>query len=105
MLTCPFCGATESDRVRLEGRLFVVFPCAFTPEVDPSLPEAELQSRLDRTGTEGSAPYFRSMCDRLHLYVTAGEGGRRLQPRTREPDHPRTGRPSEGAGRSAEPGP
>ncbi|HKV90845.1 MAG TPA: hypothetical protein VJQ43_06615 [Thermoplasmata archaeon] len=78
MLRCPFCGALESDRIDLEGRRFVVFPCAFTPEVDPSAPEAVVQEKLDATSPSGGTAYFRGMCDRLHLYVTKGEGARRL---------------------------
>lgn len=82
MLHCPFCGVEEADRIDLEGRRFVVFPCMFTPEVDPTLSEEEVQARLGETHRGGGTPYFRGMCDRLHLYVTAGEGGRRLTERS-----------------------
>ena len=68
--------------MELEGRRFVVFPCAFTPEVDPKLSEEALQAVLAATHPGGGAPYFRGICDRLHLYVTSGEGGRRLTART-----------------------
>lgn len=83
VLHCPFCGVDESDRIDLEGKRFVVFPCMFTPEVDPTLPDEEVQRRLADAHPNGGAPYFRGMCDRLHLYVTAGAGGRRLTEPTR----------------------
>lgn len=79
MLSCPFCGASESDRFDLEGRRFLVFACAFTPAVDPALSDEEIARELAdayRPGTEGT--YFRSVCDRLHVYVTKGEGARTL---------------------------
>ncbi len=79
MLSCPFCGASEADRFDLEGRRFVVFACAFTPAVDPTLSDEEIARELAdayRPGSEG--PYFRSVCDRLHVYVTKGEGARTL---------------------------
>ena len=80
MAHCPFCDAPETDRFDLEGRRFVVFGCMFTPEVDPAWDDAELERRL-RTAypADGSGAYFRRRCDRLHLYVTAGPGGRTLQ--------------------------
>lgn len=80
MLRCPFCGAPETDRLDLEGRRFVVFRCLFTPEVDPTRPEEEVARRLEAEYREGMAGgYFREMCDRLHLYVTKGEGARVLR--------------------------
>ena len=80
MLSCPFCGAPETDRFDLEGRRFLVFRCLFSPAVDPSLSDAELAAHLSRDyRPDGSGPYFRQMCDRLHLYVTKGAGGRALQ--------------------------
>jgi hypothetical protein len=81
MLSCPFCGAPETDRFELEGHRFLVFRCMFSPEVDPGLTDAEIASRLsDRFGRDGHA-YFRSTCDRLHVYVTKGEGAKLLDPR------------------------
>ena len=79
MLHCPFCGARETDRFDLEGRRFLVFECMFSPAVDPKLSDEELGVFL-RTefGRDASRAYFRSMCDRLHLYVTKGEGARVL---------------------------
>jgi hypothetical protein len=75
MPTCPFCGAAESDRITVEGRRFLVFACMFTPEVDPKLGEAELESYLQRSFTrEGANAYFRGMCDRMHFFLTKGEG-------------------------------
>ncbi len=70
MTTCPFCGASETDRFDLEGRRFLVFGCMFTPVIPPDLPEDRLGEYLARTyGAEGAA-YFRRTCDRLHLHVT-----------------------------------
>ncbi len=80
MLACPFCGAPETDRIDLEGHRFLVFRCMFTPEVEPTLSDAEIADRLRTTfGTEGAA-YFRGTCDRLHVYVTKGEGAKVLAP-------------------------
>ena len=80
MLACPFCGAPESDRFDVEGRRFVVFPCMFSPEVDPAWTETELVQHLATDFRPGSGnAYFRSMCDRLHHYVTAGAGGDALK--------------------------
>ena len=78
MLTCPFCGAQESDRFDLDGHRFLVFRCMFTPQVDPRLSETELEGELRRLSAERSQGYFQGMCDRLHLYVTKGEGAQRL---------------------------
>jgi hypothetical protein len=96
---CPFCGGPESDRIDLEGRRFLVFRCMFTPEVDPNLSEerlAEFLSTNFRPGQQGG--YFRGMCDRLHLYVTKGEGAKRLlTPREATPPlHSGGSRPLEG---------
>jgi hypothetical protein len=80
VLVCPFCGAAESDRFVIEGRRFLVFRCMFSPEVDPALSDTEIDQRLrERFGTHGGA-YFRSTCDRLHVYVTKGEGAKILDP-------------------------
>lgn len=79
VLHCPFCGADEVERIDLEGKRFVVFPCAFTPEVEPAASDEEVQRQLAETGRPGGTAYFRGMCDRLHLYVTAGEGARVLR--------------------------
>ena len=79
MLHCPFCGASEADRFDLEGRRFLVFSCAFTPAVDPALSDEEVARELaDAYRPGGAGTYFRSVCDRLHVYVTKGEGARRL---------------------------
>ena len=79
MLSCPFCGATESDRFDLEGRRYVVFACMFTPAVDPALSDEQLARVLCAEYSPGQASgHFRQMCDRLHLYVTKGDGARRL---------------------------
>lgn len=79
MATCPFCGAAEAERFTLEGRRFLVFPCQFTAEVDPAIGEAELAEHLVTTYGRAGPAFFRGTCDRLHLYVTKGEGARRLQ--------------------------
>jgi hypothetical protein len=80
MLHCPFCDAPETDRIEIDGRRFLVFRCMFTPEVEPELNESEIAERLEaRFGSDGR-PYFQGTCDRLHVYVTKGEGARILAP-------------------------
>lgn len=80
MLSCPFCGAPETERIDLEGKRFLVFRCMFTPEVEPSLSDAEIADRLaTRFGADGRE-FFRGTCDRLHVYVTKGDGARILEP-------------------------
>jgi hypothetical protein len=78
VLHCPFCGSPETDRIDLEGKRFVVFACMFTPDVDPNWTDEQVAAELAKAHPGGGGRYFRGMCDRLHLYVTAGEGGRRL---------------------------
>ena len=79
MLRCPFCDAPETDRFDLEGQRFVVFGCLFTPRVDPALDDAALAEHLASAyRPDGTGAYFRRMCDRLHLYVTKGDGARGL---------------------------
>lgn len=75
---CPFCGALESDRFTLEGQRFLVFPCHFSPEIDPRLSEEELSHWLPATFQVGGGAYFRGMCDKLHLYVVKGRGAHEL---------------------------
>jgi hypothetical protein len=88
VLACPFCGAPETERLDLEGRRFLIFQCMFTPEVEPSLSDAEISARLTaRFGTDGRG-FFRGTCDRLHVYVTKGDGARLLDPSGRRPDAP-----------------
>jgi hypothetical protein len=78
VLSCPFCESPETARLDLEGHRFLVFGCQFTPEVDPSLTDAEIAARLsERFGHEGSA-YFHKTCDVLHVYVAKGDGARIL---------------------------
>jgi hypothetical protein len=78
VLRCPFCGAPETDRIDIEGRRFLVFGCLFTPEVEGSLTDREIEDGLTgRFGTDGSS-YFRKTCDSLHVYVAKGEGARIL---------------------------
>ena len=85
VLVCPFCGAPETERLDIEGKRFLVFRCMFTPEVEPSLSDAEISALLGgRFGTQGR-DYFRGTCDRLHVYVTKGDGARILDPPGRRP--------------------
>jgi len=86
MLSCPFCGAPETDRFDLEGKRFLVFGCMFSPAVDPRLGERELAEHLVTDyRPDGSGAYFRRTCDRLHLYVTKGAGARALLDRADGP--------------------
>jgi len=79
VLACPFCGAPETDRFVLEGRRYLVFRCQFTPEVDPGADDTTLARELAQQYAAGTGSgHFRQMCDRLHLYVTSGAGGRAL---------------------------
>jgi hypothetical protein len=80
VLSCPFCGAPETERIDLEGKRFLVFRCMFTPQVEPSLSDAEIGDRLARAFAARGNEYFRGTCDRLHVYVTRGEGARWLAP-------------------------
>jgi hypothetical protein len=90
VLSCPFCGAPETDRFDLEGHRFLVFRCMFSPEVEPSLSDDEIADRLRaRFGTNGE-PFFRATCDRLHVYVTKGEGAKVLTGSTANPSPPRS---------------
>lgn len=83
MIECPFCGAPETDRLELEGKRFLVFRCMFTPEVEPGLTDAEIVERMRATFGSNGRDYFRGTCDRLHVYVTRGEGARVLSPPAR----------------------
>ncbi|MCI4355042.1 MAG: hypothetical protein L3K06_06730 [Thermoplasmata archaeon] len=84
-IVCPFCGATETDRLEIEGRRFLVFPCMFTPEVDPRIGEGEIAEHLRTEYAGRGATFFQGTCDRLHLYVTKGEGARALGARVDGP--------------------
>lgn len=79
MLSCPFCGAPETDRFALEGHRFLVFRCLFSPEVEEGLTDREIGERLTALAAQGPA-YFRETCDRLHVYVTKGAGAQRRAP-------------------------
>jgi hypothetical protein len=94
VLNCPFCGHPETARLDIEGHRFLVFGCQFTPEVDPTLTDPEIEAGLSgRFGTEGGA-YFRATCDALHVYVAKGEGARILTaPRARAPSRVSSGAP------------
>jgi hypothetical protein len=83
VLTCPFCGAPETERVDLEGKRFLIFRCMFTPEVEPSLNDGEIAALLAARFGAGAREFFRGTCDRLHVYVTKGEGARILDPPAR----------------------
>jgi len=78
VLNCPFCGAEKTDRFELDGATFLVFRCMFTPRVDPALSDGEIAEALARAYADRAPSYFQGMCDRLHLYVTKGEGARTL---------------------------
>jgi hypothetical protein len=89
VLRCPFCGSSETDRFDLEGQRFIVFACMFTPAVDAGLDERALAEHLATAyRPDGSGPYFRQVCDRLHRYVTQGEGGLVLTGRAADPSGP-----------------
>ncbi|MGD1099786.1 MAG: hypothetical protein ABR888_05540 [Thermoplasmata archaeon] len=88
-LTCPFCGAPETDRFTIEGHRFLVFRCLFSPQIEEGLTDDEVIERLQAFAAQGPA-YFRGTCDRLHLYVTKGEGARQLGAET-TPSEPSTG--------------
>lgn len=77
-LTCPFCGAPETDRIDLEGSRVLIFRCLFSPQVPPGMSDAELPELLRTQYGQGGSAYFRGMCDRLHLYVTKGDAAREL---------------------------
>jgi hypothetical protein len=81
VLTCPFCGASETARLDIEGARFLVFGCMFSPRVDLDLTDAEVAERLRAVvGTDGRQ-YLRGTCDALHVYVTKGAGARFLTDR------------------------
>ncbi len=80
MLACPFCASPETDRFTLEGHTFLVFRCMFSPEIAPGLTDAEIASSLHRAFGDRGTEFFRGTCDRLHVYVTKGEGARILNP-------------------------
>lgn len=68
LLLCPFCRQREVERCQVEGRLLVVFPCMFSPLVDPAVAPGELQGYLDEK--YGKQPgYFQKQCDRLHAML------------------------------------
>lgn len=78
MLSCPFCGSPETDRLEIEGHRFLVFGCMFTPELEPGLSDDEIAERLVHVYAPQGAGYFRRTCDSLHVYVAKGEGARAL---------------------------
>ena len=78
MIRCPFCGAPETARIDLEGSRFLVFGCMFSPQVDPALSDDEIAERLRTTFGASGRDYFRGTCDRLHVYVTKGDGAKLL---------------------------
>ncbi len=64
-LRCPFCGQPETERVDVEGKRMIVFPCMFSPLIERGVPEGALQEHLDREYGQQEG-YFRRQCDRLH---------------------------------------
>ncbi|MGD0249030.1 MAG: TlyA family RNA methyltransferase [Candidatus Limnocylindrales bacterium] len=77
------------DRFTIEGHRFLVFRCLFSPQIEEGLTDDEVIERLQAFAAQGPA-YFRGTCDRLHLYVTKGEGARQLGAET-TPSEPSTG--------------
>jgi hypothetical protein len=77
---CPFCGAEEKERFVLEDRLVLVFPCMFSPVVDPAIPEESLGAHLQENYGSHGRGYFQRQCNLLHYYVTQGKGAKVLQP-------------------------
>ena len=69
----------------------LVFPCLFSPVVDPKTPEEQLPDLLrENYGAHGKG-YFQRQCDLLHYHVTKGKGARVLQngePLTIDPAEP-----------------
>jgi hypothetical protein len=78
VLTCPFCGAPETERLDVEGARFLVFRCMFTPRIEPELTDAEIAERLRAAAGSDARRFFQGTCDALHVYVTKGEGARFL---------------------------
>lgn len=72
-LNCPFCGAREVERLRMEEKLVVVFPCMFSPVLDGVASEGDLPGLVAAYAKEGTG-YFQKQCDRLHYFVTKGAG-------------------------------
>ena len=84
-LTCPFCGAAETERLRVEERLVVVFPCMFSPVLDGEAKEEALPALLAEYAKDGGG-YFQKQCDRLHYFVTKGAGN--VLPGSKAPSGP-----------------
>lgn len=69
MLTCPFCGRPEAERLVMEDRMAILFPCMFTPTVDPKLSDPEIEQLLrEKYGAQGGE-WFEHKCEELHLWV------------------------------------
>jgi hypothetical protein len=84
MLACPFCGASETERLDIGGTRFLVFGCMFTPRVDPDLSDEQVAAHLRTAVGSDAGRYFRGTCDALHVYVAKGEGARFLTGRAEE---------------------
>ena len=78
MLNCPFCGASETARLEIEGARFLVFGCMFTPRIEPGLSDEEIADRLRAAVGSDSNRHFQGTCDALHMYVTKGAGAQFL---------------------------
>jgi hypothetical protein len=78
VLTCPFCGAPETERVDVEGSRFLIFGCMFTPRIEAGLSDEEVADRLRAAVGTDANRFFRGTCDALHVYVTKGEGAQIL---------------------------
>ena len=70
----------------LEGRLVVIFPCMFSPVLDPARGEG-LAEQVRAYASDGPG-YFQKQCDRLHYFVTKGAGAVLPQHGPRPPARP-----------------
>jgi hypothetical protein len=89
VLSCPFCGAPETDRLEVEGARFLVFGCMFSPRIEAGLSDEEVAERLRAAVGTDANRFFRGTCDALHMYVTKGAGAQFLMdPREPVPSDP-----------------
>lgn len=72
MVHCPFCGVEEKERLKMEGKLIIIFPCMFSPMLESGLNDIGIQKILDeRYGSKGQG-WFEDKCEQLHLFVKTG---------------------------------
>ena len=65
----------------------------FSPSVDPTLSDDELNRHLKDVYATAGDQYFRGVCDVVHLYVAKGEGAERLKAPTRPSAGPKEAKP------------